>query len=52
MSSVFVGGGGGAGSSFLSQLVKNNVVKQSTVTRISLFIVLNLALKVVKVFGL
>jgi hypothetical protein len=34
------------------QLVKNNVVKQSTVARISLFIVLNLALKVVKVFGL
>src|SRR6188768_3146500 len=52
MSSVFVGGGGAGGSSLLSQLVKNNVVKQSTVDRISLFIVLNLILKVVKVFGL
>jgi len=52
MSSVFVGGGGAGGSSFLSQLVKNNVAKQSTVARISLFIVLNLILKVVKVFGL
>ena len=51
MSSVFVGGGG-AGVSFLSQLVKNNAVKQNTEARISLFIVLNLVLKVVKVFGL
>ena len=51
MSSVFVGGVG-AGVSFLSQLVKKNAVKQNTVARISLFIVLNLVLKVVKVFGL
>jgi len=42
----------GGGLSLLSQLVKNNAVKQSTVARISLFIVLNLILKIVKVFGL
>src|SRR6187401_1447471 len=47
ISSVFVFGAGGGGSSFLSQLVKNNAVKQSTEARISLFIVLNLVLKIV-----
>jgi len=40
----------GGGLSFLLQLVKNNVVRQSIVARISLFIVLNLILKIVKVF--
>ena len=51
ISSVFVGWGAGGGSSFLSQLVINNVAKQNTEARISLFIVLNLALKIVKVPG-
>jgi len=45
ISSVFVGWGAGGGSSFLSQLVKNNVVKQSTVARISLFIVAEFSVK-------
>jgi len=52
MSSVFVGAGGGGGSSSLSQLVKTNVVKQRAVKRISLFIVLNLFLKIIKDFVL
>ena len=44
MSSVFVGAGGGGGSSFLSQLVKTKLIKQIATMRLSLFIVKDLIL--------